>query len=242
MRSLLIAKRDLGAYVSSVSAYVIVAALLLLNGGFFHAFALGRDDARFSHEVLEDFFYLNWGFAVATAVLLTMRCFADESAQGTESLLRTSVLRDSSVVLGKWLAAMGMVLAYVALTAYMPALIFVNGSVSFAHIAVGYSGVVLAGAVASAIGVFCSALFRNQIASGIVAGVIAVYMSVLAWMISDILSPPFSDVASYTALFNHHFVPFMEGRLSTSSVVYHLTLTASFLFAATHVLHARRWE
>jgi ABC-2 type transport system permease protein len=242
MRSLLIAKRDLGAYVSSVSAYIIISALLLLNGGFFHAFALGRDDARFSHEVLEDFFYLNWGFAVATAVLLTMRSFADETAQGTESLLRTSVLSDGAVVLGKWMAAMGMVLAYVFLTAYMPALIFVNGSVSFAHIGVGYTGVILAGAVASAIGVFSSALFRNQIASGIVAGVIAVYMSVLAWMIADILAPPFSDVASYTALFNHHFVPFMEGRLSTSSVVYHLTLTAGFLFAATHVLHSRRWE
>lgn len=242
MKSLLVAKRDLGAYLGSLSAYVIISALLLLNGGFFHAFAMGRESARYSHEVLEDFFYLNWGFAVATAILITMRCFADEVSQGTETLLRTSVVSDGSVVVGKWLAAMGMVGVYVALTGYMPALIFVNGSVSPNHIAVGYLGVLLAGSVASAIGVFASALFRNQLASGIVAAVIAVYMSVLAWMVAEIVSPPFSDIAAYTALFNKHFVPFMEGRLATASVIYHLTLTAGFLFAATHVLNGRRWE
>jgi ABC-2 type transport system permease protein len=135
-----------------------------------------------------------------------------------------------------------MVLFYVILTAYMPALIFVNGQVSTTHIAVGYSGVLLAGGVASAVGVFSSALFRNQLSGGIVAGVIAVYMSVLAWMVAEIVGAPFSSIAAYTALFNQHFVPFMEGRLATSSVVYHLSITAAFLYAATHVLHVRRWE
>jgi len=242
MNALLVARRDLGAYLGSMSAYVIIAALLLLNGLFFHAWALGSESARYSHEVLEDFFYLNWGFAVATAVLLTMRSFADEAAQGTETLLRTSVVSDGAVVLGKWLAAMGMVSIFVVLTVYMPGLIFVNGKVSITHVTVGYSGVLMAGMVASAIGVFCSALFRNQIASGIVAGVIAVYMSVLAWMVAEIVAAPFSEIAAYTALFNQHFVPFMEGRFALSSVVYHLSLTAGFLLAAAHVLHSRRWE
>jgi ABC-2 type transport system permease protein len=242
VNALLVARRDLGAYLSSMSAYVIIAALLLLNGLFFHAWALGRASARYSHEVLEDFFYLNWGFAVATAVLLTMRCFADEASQGTETLLRTSVVSDGAVVVGKWLAAMGMVVLFVGLTVYMPGLIFVNGKVSLTHVAVGYTGVLFGGAAASAIGVFCSALFRNQIASGIVAGVLAVYMSVLAWMVSEIVSSPFSEVAAYTALFNQHFVPFMEGRFSSSSVIYHGSLTAFFLLCAAHVLHSRRWE
>ena len=242
MNAWLVAKRDLRSYFGSMSAYVIIAALLLLNGGFFQAWVLGRDAEQYSHEVLENFFYLAWGFAVATAVLLTMRSFADEAAQGTETLLRTSVVSDGAAVVGKWLAAMGMVAFYVGLTGYMPGLIFVHGHVSPSHVAVGYLGVLLAGGVASAVGVFSSALFRNQIASGIVAGVIAVYMSVLAWMVADNVAPPFDAVTSYTALFNQHFVPFMEGRFTTASLVYHLTLTAAFLFGATQVLHLRRWE
>jgi ABC-2 type transport system permease protein len=242
VNALVIARRDLASYFQGYSAYIIIAGLLLINGMFFHAFALGTGEARYSHEVLQNFFYLAWGFAVATAVLLTMRSLADEHMLGTEVLLQTSIVRDGDVVLGKWLAAMGMVVLYAALTIHMPLLIFVNGKVSVAHMAVGYLGVVMGGGVAAALGVFCSALFRNQLAAGIVGGLIAIYMSVMAWMMADIVDPPFTDIVEYTAIFNQHFVPLMEGRISVSSVVYHVTLSALFLLLSTQILHGRRWE
>lgn len=242
MNALIIARRDLASYLHGYSAYIIMAGLLLFNGLAFHAFALGTDKARYSHEVLENFFYLCWGFSVATAVLLTMRSLADEHTLGTEVLLRTSVVRDADIVLGKWLAAMGMVGLYVSLTVHMPLLIFVNGKVSVAHMLVGYAGVLLGGAVASSLGVFCSALFRNQIAAGVIGGLIAMYMSMFAWMMADIIDPPFTDIVSYTAIFNQHFVPFMEGRLTVSSVVYQVTLAGLFLGLSTLILNGRRWE
>ena len=242
MNALIIARRDLASYLQGYSAYIIIAGLLLGNGVFFHAFALGSDQARYSHEVLENFFYLCWGFSVATAVLLTMRSLADEHALGTEVLLRTSILADGEIVVGKWLAAMGMVGLYAALTLHMPLLIFVNGKVSVAHLAVGYLGVLLGGGVASALGVFCSALFRNQLAAGIIGGLMAIYMSVIAWMLAESVQPPFNDIVAYTAIFNQHFVPFMEGRMTLSAIMYQSTLTALFLVLSTHILHSRRWE
>jgi ABC-2 type transport system permease protein len=242
VNALIIARRDLASYLQGYSAYVIVAALLLIQGLFFHAFALGTDQARYSHEVLENFFYLTWGFSVATAILLTMRSLADEHALGTEMLLRTSIVGDGAVITGKWLAAMGMVALYALLTVHMPLLIFVNGKVSVAHIVAGYAGVLLGGGVAAAVGVFCSALFRNQLAAGIVGGLVAIYMSVMAWMLAEIVEPPFTDVVAYTALFNKHFVPFMEGRVVSSAVVYQITISLLFLVLAARVLHARRWE
>jgi len=242
VNALTIARRDLASYLQGYSAYVIIAALLLIQGLFFHAFALGTEQARYSHEVLENFFYLTWGFSVATAILLTMRSLADEHALGTEILLRNSVLSDGDVIFGKWLAAMGMVTLYAVLTIHMPLLILVNGKVSVAHVFAGYAGVLLGGAVAAAVGVFCSALFRNQLAAGIVGGLIAIYMSVMAWMLAEIVEPPFTDIVAYTALFNKHFVPFMEGRLVVSAIVYQLAVSALFLLLATRILHARRWE
>ncbi|MCA9490215.1 MAG: hypothetical protein KC621_09830 [Myxococcales bacterium] len=242
MNALVIARRDLASYLQGYSAYVIIASLLLVNGLFFEAFALGTDKARYSHEVLENFFYLGWGFAVATAVLLTMRSLADEHALGTEVLLRTSIVSDAQVIVGKWLAAMGMVTIYSALTVHMPLLIFVHGKVAPAHILVGYVGVLMGGGVAAAIGVFCSAVFRNQLAAGIIGGIISIYTSVMAWMLSEVVEPPFSDVVAYTAIFNQHFVPFMEGRVTLSSLVFHGTITALFLLLSTQVLNGRRWE
>jgi ABC-2 type transport system permease protein len=242
MNALIIARRDLASYLHGYSAYLIIACLLLFNGLFFYAFALGSEDSRYSHEILENFFYLSWGFAVATAVLLTMRSLADEHALGTEVLLRTSIVTDGEIVLGKWLAAMGVVGLYVGLTLHMPLMIFVNGKVSVGHLVVGYLGVLLGGAVASALGVFCSALFRNQLAAGVIGGLVAIYMAVISWMLADQTSPPFSDVIAYTAIFNQHFVPFMEGRLSLAATTYHLTLGALFLTLSTLVLNGRRWE
>jgi len=242
MNALVIARRDLASYLQGYSAYIIIAGLLFINGMFFHAFALGTGEARYSSEILQNFFYLAWGFAVATAILLTMRSLADEHMLGTEVLLRTSIVRDRDVVVGKWLAAMGMVSLYAVLTVHMPLLIFVNGKVSVAHMVVGYLGVLFGGGVAAAIGVFCSALFRNQLAAGIVGGLIAIYMSVMAWMLADIVDPPFTDIVAYTAIFNQHFVPLMEGRISIAGVVYHVTVAGLFLLLSTQILHGRRWE
>lgn len=242
MNALIIARRDLTSYLQGLTAYIIIAGLLFFNGLLFYGFALGGDSARYSHEVLENFFYVTWGFAVATAVLLTMRSLADEHALGTEVLLRTSIVSDGEVVVGKWLAAMGIVSLYVGLTIHMPLMIFVNGKVSAGHLVVGYLGVLLGGGVASALGVFCSALFRNQLAAGVIGGLLAIYMSVISWMLAEIAGPPFGDVIAYTAIFNQHFVPFMEGRLSMAATVYQLTLGGLFLGLSTLVLNGRRWE
>jgi ABC-2 type transport system permease protein len=242
MNTLIIARRDLASYLQGYSAYIVIAGLLLFNGLFFHAFALGGSEVRYSHEVLEKFFYLCWGFGVATAVLLTMRSLADEHALGTEVLLRTSIVKDSEIVVGKWLAAMGMVGLYVSLTIHMPLLIFVNGKVSVAHMLVGYLGVLLGSGVACALGVFCSALFRNQLTAGIVGGLLAIYMSVMAWMLAEVIEPPFTDIVSYTAIFNQHFVPYMEGRLTLSALVFQVTIGALFLALSTLILNGRRWE
>ena len=61
-------------------------------------------------------------------------------------------------------------------------------------------------------------------------------------MMADIVDPPFTDIVEYTAIFNQHFVPLMEGRIGVSGVVYHVTLSALFLLLSTQILHGRRWE
>ena len=240
MNALLVARRDLESYLQGYFAYIILAALLFMNGVGFYA--LGIDDSSFSHEVLERFFYLCWGFTVATAVLLTMRSLGQEYEQGTDVLLRGSTVTDAEVVVGKWLAALGMVFIYLVLTFHMPLLIMVNGKVSVGHLFVGYLGVLLGGGAAAAMGVFFSALVRNQIAAGILAGVTAIFMSVFSFRVADRFDPPLSDIMDYIAIFGRHFVQFQEGTLSLSATVFNLSLAAMFLALASYVLNTRRWE
>ena len=95
MNALNIARRDLASYLQGYSAYIIIAGLLLFHGLFFLAWGMQED---YSNDILGRFFYLCWGFAVATGVLLTMRSLAEEHTRGTEVLLRTSIVSDGEVV------------------------------------------------------------------------------------------------------------------------------------------------
>jgi ABC-2 type transport system permease protein len=237
--ALLIAKRDLRAYAHGYSAWLIIAGLLALQGVFFAAFAM--DGERYSHEVLRDFFYFNWGFAVAASVLLTMRSVAEERRDGTDVLLTTSTATDGQMVLGKWLAAMGVLVLFTLLSGYLPALIYVNGKVSMAHLAVGYLGVLATVSATSAIGICSSSLFRFQLAAGLLTAMMVVTL-IVAWILADITDPPFANIIAYSALYNQHYEPFSEGRLSISGLTYYGSLTAAFLLLATRINEGRRWE
>jgi len=239
MKALLIARREVYAYVRSPLGAVIVAAALLLDGLLFYWF--GLTERMLSSEVLQEFFYYSSGPLMGASILLSMRLLAEERQTGTITLLNTSPLRDRDIVLGKYLSAFGVIALMTVLTVYMPLLIFVNGKVSIGHIVVGYAGLLLLGSAAVAIGLFASALARSQVVAVIVGAAILAPLLVL-WMIARAVDPPLNDVVSALALHHENFRPFMMGTLELKPVVYYLVVSYFFLLAATKTLEARRWR
>ena len=235
-----IAMRDFSAYLSGYAGYAIISAVLLINGLLFNFFAMG-EGARYSHEVLQDFFYLSSGTTMIAGILVAMPSLAEERDNGTDVLLRTSAVSDPQVLLGKYFGAMAVLTLVIALTLYMPALVLVNGKISLAHVGVGYLGLWLLGSTVVSIGIFSSSLFKTQLPAGVIGGVITVAL-LLGWLGSKVTDAPFTDVLAYTALFDQHFQPFMEGRLRSTGVIFYLSLTFLFLTLATRVLQSRRHE
>lgn len=240
MNTLLVARRDLGAYLHGFSGYAIIAMLLFVDGLWFNVVAMG-DAAKYSHEVLEHFFEGTFGTTVVAALLLSMRSFAEEQSTGTEVIYRTSPVSVTEVVLGKYLAAMTMLLIFIGLTIYMPGLIFVNGRIAPAHVAVGYLGVVAVASAVTSIGVFGSSLFKNQFASVFLSATVTVTL-LICWALSDLTDPPFTEAVAWMALYQGHYQAFMEGRLLTSGLVFYGSLTFVFLMLTTKVLEGRRWQ
>ncbi|MCB9760214.1 MAG: ABC transporter permease subunit [Alphaproteobacteria bacterium] len=237
---LLVARRELGAYLNTAWGYVVVAAVLVVDGLLFNAFAMGST-ARYSSDVLEDFFYFSFGTTVIAAVLLTMRLIAEERQTGTIVLMDASPLTDWQVVGGKFLSALTFLGGMTLLTAYMPALIMVNGKVSVGHILAGYAGLLLVGSASAAIGTFGSALARSQMVAAIISGVMVLFMLV-SWLLARVTDPPLDDIFSYLSLFDRHFQPFMRGRINVEDVIFYLSVTFVFLLLSTRVLSARRWR
>jgi ABC-2 type transport system permease protein len=237
---MLIARRELRAYLRSPFGYIVAAAMLLIDGLLFQGYALGSGP-RLSADVLRDFFYFASGTTMVASILLSMRLLAEERQTGTLVLLNTAPLPDSSIVVGKFLSAFVFVVLLTGLTAYMPLLILVNGKVSAGHIAVGYLGLLLLGAASVAIGLFGSALARSQVLAAIIGAGVLVTM-LLLWLVARVTDPPLNTFLAALALHNERQNAFMRGLLRLEDVVYYLAVTYFFLLAATKTLEARRWR
>ncbi|MAY79181.1 MAG: hypothetical protein CL930_00165 [Deltaproteobacteria bacterium] len=234
----LLVRRELAAYFNTSWGWVILSLVLLIDGVLFNAFALGTRE-RFSANVLSDFFYFSSGTTMIAGVLLTMRLIAEERQTGTLTILQTAPIREVDVVLGKFLGALCFLMLITACTAYMPALIFVNGKVSIAQIGAGYLGLMSLGAATIAIGTFGSALARNQLLAAVIGTGLLVFM-LLGWMVGQMTEPPLSGIFSYMAVFDRHFQPFMKGRINTEGLVFFSSVCFGFLLLAIRTLQLRR--
>jgi ABC-2 type transport system ATP-binding protein len=159
----LIARRELGAYLRTMSGYVIAAIVLFVDGILFNVRALGSQHDRLSTEVLSEFFFNSSGLVMAASVFLSMRLLAEERQNGSMVLLASSPVREREIVLGKFLSAFIFLTLITLAGVFMPMLILVNGKLSFGHVAAGYLGLLLLGSAALAIGTLGSTLARSQI-------------------------------------------------------------------------------
>lgn len=235
----LIIGRELGSYVRTPSAYFIAAAVLLVDGLLFNAFA--ANEVRLSAEVLRIFFYFAGIVTMGGGILFSMRLLAEDRWTKTDVLLFTSPIREGEVVLGKYIAALVFLTVLTIASLYVPALIFVNGKVSFGHIAAGYVGMILLGATTLAIGTFASSLTENPFLAVILSFVFVVLLE-LGWPVGQIADPPLGEILAYAALHTKHFHAFQRGLVQLSDVVFYLGIIYLSLLAATKVLQNRRFR
>ncbi len=235
----LILGRELGSYVRTPSAYFIAAAVLLVDGLLFNAFAVG--ERRLSAEVLQIFFYFAGIVTMGGGILFSMRLLAEDRWTKTDVMLFTSPVREAEVVLGKYVAALVFLTVLTLASLYVPALIFVNGKVSFGHIGAGYLGMILLGATTLAVGTFASSLTDNPFFAVILSFVFVVLLE-LGWPVGQIADPPLAEILSYAALHTKHFHAFQRGLVQLSDVVFYLGIIYLSLLAATKVLENRRFR
>jgi ABC-2 type transport system permease protein len=238
-QTLLIARRELVAYMRSPLGSIVIAGALLIDGIYFYW--KGLAEKNLSAQVLSEFFYGASGTTMIAGIVLAMRLLAEERQTGTITLLNTSPIKDVEIVAGKFISAFGVMALMTLLTLYMPLLIFVNGKVSVGHIAVGYAGLLLLGAASLAIGLFASAVARSQVVAAIIGALILAPL-VLLWAVAKAVDPPLNRFLNSLAIHHDNFRSFMSGILELDKIVYYVAITFFFLLAATKTLEARRWR
>ena len=236
----IIYRRELGRYLRSPLGWIIVAVSLFAAGVVFQTQALGGE--QLSAIVLEKFFWGTSGVVMFKMVVLSFRSISEERQNHSIILLRTSPIRDTEIVLGKYFAALTFIGIFLALSIYMPLLIKVNGKITWSQVLVGYFGLLLLGSAVTAIGLFASSLTGSQVLSALL-GTLFVVVMVMLFPLAKRLDSPVREVLEQLDLWWIHFQNgFMRGVLNLKDVIYYLAVTYFFLLLAVKTLEAKRWQ
>ena len=233
--ALVIARREILAYFISPIAYMVSAVFLLIAGYLFSLILIQSQQAT-----MEGLFFNIMVVLIFVVPLLTMRLLSDEQKTGTIEILLTAPVRDWEVVVGKYLAAMGMFGVMLACTLYFPVILWrVGGSPDWGPIMTGYLGLILLTSAMMAIGTLTSAVTENQI----VAAVLGFGILLLLWLIEAAgnIATGSATVLSYLSM-PAHYNDFARGAINLEDVVYYVSVTIGALFIATRMLETRRYR
>src|SRR5262245_25835942 len=137
-----IAKREFKSYFDSPLAYVVICLSLLLLG--IGVFWWPRPFWQIERASLSTMFEaIPVGLVVLSVPVVTMRLVAEEKRSGTLEMLITLPVKDSEVILGKFIGALGLVLTLIVTTLLYPILMFKVwhlGAIDLGPVFSGYLG------------------------------------------------------------------------------------------------------
>jgi ABC-2 type transport system permease protein len=235
VNTFVIAKREIAAFFVSPIAYLVGAAFLFITGLFFvFTVVIGK------LATLAQVFQVISVILLFVAPILTMRLLSEETRSGTLELLMTAPVRDWEVVLGKFVATFLFFVAMLAPTFYYLFLLTRFDNPDIPVTLSGYLGIILLGATLISFGLLTSAMSANQI----VSAVLGIALSLTFWLVGGLANTVqgFPGILLTYLSIQEHFFDFVWGLISSSNIVYFLSVTAVSLFLATRVLEVRRWR
>jgi len=227
-----IARRELKAYFNSPIAYIVVGVFLLISGYLYFStvFLAGA-------STLRGFFSITPLLLVIFAPAITMRLVAEELRTGTLELLTTMPVRDHEVVLGKFLAAVGVMASALVMTLAYAITIAAVGDLDWGPVVGGYLGLLLVAAALAAIGLATSTWTRNQI----VAFILALFLCLALWLADKVtlfVPEAVGRVLEYLSV-DFHFQNIARGVVDSRDLLYYLSVCAVALFVAVRSMQRR---
>jgi ABC-2 type transport system permease protein len=237
-------RRELRSYFFSPLVYVIGTVFLALSGYYFYSDLIHFVTFGFGVNILENFWQLLFVdirlFLLFCVPFLTMRLFAEERRLGTIELLFTYPLRDGEIFLGKFLAAVVVVLALLAPTLLYPFILYAVQPYALAPVFAGYLGLALLATSFVACGTFVSALTDSQVTAGFVTVGVLFSFWALTWN-EAATNPASLQLLRALSMFDH-FQSFSVGVIDAVDVAYFVFAVLLFSHLTFRALESRTWR
>lgn len=228
----IIAAKEFKDYFVSPIAYIVISLFLIVTGWFFFStfFVYGRADLR-------DFFSLlpiTFSFIIPA---ITMRLFAEEKNVGSYETLLTMPVSFTDIAMGKFIAATLFTVSMLLPTLSYPIFISFIGDLDVGPLTGGYIGAVFLAAAYCAMGLFASALTRNQIIAFIIGCAFCFALTILNKLLF-FMPPQIIAVADYLGA-NSHFSNIAKGIIDSRDILYFISVMFIFIFSTKLVMHEK---
>ena len=244
-------RRELASYFLGPMAFLILLAFQVIAWLNFWELVDSLSQPRVSLSIRNDpmNMYISastpfWIALLVAVPALTMRLLAEERRSGTLEPLLTVPVTETEVVLAKWLAGVVMYLALLLpFLIYLPFLYYqAKFRFDLGPLASLMIGLTTIGMMFVAVGLFFSALTRNQIIAAIwtfVSLFLIVVLSRLAYVYASERQSAWAEGLRYVTLLNQ-VQEFGLGSLDLRYVTLHLSVAAFMLYLTVKVVETKR--
>jgi ABC-2 type transport system permease protein len=236
-------KKELGGFLNSLTGFIVLIVFLLANALFLWVFSTEYNIIDNGYASVDSLFTIAPLAFLFLIPAITMRLFSEERKSGTIELLLTKPLTDIQVVMGKYLAALSLVvLALIPTAIWVISVYFLGlpiGNIDLGGTLGSYIGLLFVGALFVSIGLWASSVTDNQAA----AFLIAVFLCGFLYMGFEFIAPFFGGALLFIQSLgaNTHYLSLSRGVIDSRDVIYFFGCTVFFVFMTRLSLESRKW-
>lgn len=219
-------KKEFKNYFLAPIGYVVIGIFLFVFSLFFYLLVPQTGSVDLGNL----YYYTALYGLMIIAPILTMRMFAEERKTGTEQLLLTSPTSMISVVLGKFFAALSVILITLLVSFIYFFIVCYFGKPNITSLLAQMLGFILVSSAALSIGMFSSSITENQIIAGIIT---------IAFLIMSLFIENLSSAFSSLVIMNF-YQKFPTGVISLSEIVGLVSFTGMFVAFTIMIMQRRK--
>jgi len=234
----IIARRELSVFFNSLMAYIMLITFLGFSGLFTWLF--GTDVFLTGQASLQSFFSTAYWTLFFFIPALSMRMIAEEKKSGTLEILLTLPVNNTQVIMGKFLANLGMIAFSILLTLPYYFTISSIGNIDHGAVWCGYLGLLLMSAFYISIGIFASSITSNQITGFLLSLLISLFFHLIFDLLASGTTGILAEILSYLSL-SSHYQSMARGVIDSKDLIYFLSFTAMALYLSIfQIKHFRK--